>query len=146
MIGIVVTGHINFASGMATAVRAIVGAQPQMAFIDFAESLSTDQLEEALRQAANGMDSGDGVLFLTDLPGGSPCNRAIHILMGGSNVEVLAGANLPMIVNAAFERDGVSPGELVAILMEIGTASIQNMRSELAEVMVSDCSDNEYGL
>lgn len=45
MIGIVVSGHINFASGMASAVRAITGEQSQMLFIDFVESMSTDMLE-----------------------------------------------------------------------------------------------------
>ncbi|SUG56029.1 putative PTS system IIA component [Salmonella enterica subsp. diarizonae] len=77
MIGIVVSGHIHFASGMESAVRAIAGEQPQMVFVDFVENLSTDMLEEELRNAADRVDSGDGVLFLTDIPGGSPCNRAL---------------------------------------------------------------------
>lgn len=81
MIGIVVSGHINFASGMASAVRAIAGEQPQMAFIDFVESMSTDRLEDELRRAADSVDSDEGVLFLIDIPGGSPCNRALNILM-----------------------------------------------------------------
>ncbi|EDV3839189.1 PTS mannose transporter subunit IIA, partial [Salmonella enterica subsp. diarizonae] len=91
-------------------------------------------------------DSGDGVLFLTDIPGGSPCNRALNILMSGRNAELLAGVNLPMIANAAFERDGVSLAELVDILMDIGATSVQNMRTELAAALVVDNSDNESGL
>lgn len=72
MIGLVISGHIHFASGMASAVRAIAGEQPQMRFIDFVESMSTDDLEAALRQAADEVDDGEGVLFLTDLPGDRP--------------------------------------------------------------------------
>lgn len=140
MIGIVVSGHINFASGMASAFRTIAGELPQMAFIDFVENLSTEQLEDALRHAADSVDSGDGVLFLTDIPGGSPCNRALNILMNGRNVDVLAGVNLPMIVNAAFERDGVSLTELTAILMDIGASGIQNMRTLVT------CGEDEGGL
>ncbi|EJL5627171.1 PTS sugar transporter subunit IIA [Salmonella enterica] len=146
MIGIVVSGHIHFASGMESAVRAIAGEQPQMAFVDFVENMSTDRLEEELRNAADRVDSGDGVLFLTDIPGGSPCNRALNILMSGRNVELLAGVNLSMIANAAFERDGVSLTELVDILMDIGATSLQNLRTELAAAMVVDGSDNESGL
>ncbi|EKA6606220.1 PTS sugar transporter subunit IIA [Salmonella enterica] len=146
MIGIVVSGHIHFASGMESAVRAIAGEQPQMAFVDFVENMSTDRLEEELRNAADRVDSGDGVLFLTDIPGGSPCNRTLNILMSGRNVELLAGVNLPMIANAAFERDGVSLTELVDILMDIGATSLQNLRTELAAAMVVDGSDNESGL
>ncbi|MCW6555491.1 PTS galactosamine/N-acetylgalactosamine transporter subunit IIA [Yersinia ruckeri] len=146
MIGIVVSGHINFASGMASAVRAIAGEQPQMAFIDFVESMSTDRLEDELRRAADSVDSDEGVLFLIDIPGGSPCNRALNILMKGRNVELLAGVNLPMIANAAFERDGVSLAELVEILMDIGASSVQNLRTELATVMATNDSENGDGL
>lgn len=138
MIGIVVSGHINFATGMKSAVKAITGEQKQMAYIDFVESMSTDQLEDQLRQAVKDVDSGDGVLILADLPGGSPSNRASAILMDTKNVELIAGANLPMIANAAFERDGASLQELVEMLLEIGTACIQDMRVELEKMMASE--------
>lgn len=145
MIGIVVSGHINFATGMQSAVRAIVGEQEQMKFIDFVETMTTDELEIQLRKVAEEVNSGDGVLFLTDIPGGSPCNRALAILMSDKNVELIAGANLPMIANAAFEREGSSLQELVKNLLEIGNSCIQDMRKELdnltqSEVVV-ECED-----
>lgn len=65
-----------------------------------------------MREAINAM-SCQQYLFLTDLPGGTPCNRAMAIMMQNPSVEVLAGVNLPMIVNAAFEREGCSTTELV---------------------------------
>ena len=57
------------------------------------QMLFADELELALRQAAKDVDSGDGVLFLTDIPGGSPANRALAILMDTPNVELIGGAN-----------------------------------------------------
>ncbi|EPA8652436.1 PTS galactosamine/N-acetylgalactosamine transporter subunit IIA [Photobacterium damselae] len=145
MIGIVVSGHIHFASGVASAVRAIAGEQEQMCYVDFVETMSTDELELALRQAAQEVDSGDGVLFLTDIPGGSPANRALAILMDTPNVELIGGANLPMIANAAFERDGVELKELVEILLEIGGSCMQDMRKQLEMMMApepeAECED-----
>ncbi|ENX3947102.1 PTS galactosamine/N-acetylgalactosamine transporter subunit IIA [Photobacterium damselae] len=138
MIGIVVSGHIHFASGVASAVRAIAGEQEQMCYVDFVETMSTDELELALRQAAQAVDSGDGVLFLTDIPGGSPANRALAILMDTPNVELIGGANLPMIANAAFERDGVELKELVEILLEIGGSCMQDMRKQLEMMMATE--------
>ncbi|MGF1724798.1 PTS galactosamine/N-acetylgalactosamine transporter subunit IIA [Photobacterium nomapromontoriensis] len=138
MIGIVVSGHINFATGMGSAVKAIAGEQEQMAFIDFVESMSTDELEVALRDAAKQVDTGDGVLFLTDIPGGSPCNRVMSILMDTDNVELLAGVNLPMIANAAFERDGSELKELVETLLEIGSSCLKDMRKELEAMMAPE--------
>ncbi|WP_022939869.1 PTS galactosamine/N-acetylgalactosamine transporter subunit IIA [Psychromonas hadalis] len=147
MIGIVVSGHINFATGMQSAVKAITGEQEQMAYVDFVESMSTDQLEDKLRQAVKEVDSGEGVLILADLPGGSPSNRASTILMESQNVELIAGANLPMIANAAFERDGANLQELVEVILEIGTSCIQNMRLELEKMMVSEPElESEDGL
>lgn len=146
MIGIVVSGHINFASGMQSAMKAIVGEPEQMRFVDFVESMSTDDLETALRNAAQEVNSDDGVLFLTDIPGGSPANRASVILMDSVQVEVLSGVNLPMIANAAFERDGASLHELVDILQNIGKSTIQDMRKALEAAIVEECISEEEGL
>ena len=143
MIGIVVSGHINFATGIQSAVKAITGEQDQIQFIDFVEALSTDELEVKLRQAAKEVDNGDGVLFLTDIPGGSPANRALNIMLDTENVELITGVNLPLVANAALEREGVTLDELVEILLEIGRTSIQDMRKELEKVMVPEleCED-----
>ena len=139
MIGIVVSGHINFATGMQSAVGAIAGEQEQMVFVDFVESMSTDELELVLRQAAKEVDNGDGVLFLTDIPGGSPCNRAMAIMMDTEQVELLAGVSLPMIANAAFEREGdVTLSELTQVLLEIGGSCMQDMREQLTLAMADD--------
>lgn len=146
MIGIVVSGHINFASGMQSAMKAIVGEPEQMRFVDFVESMSTDDLETALRNAAQEVNSDDGVLFLTDMPGGSPANRASVILMDSDRVEVLSGVNLPMIANAAFERDGASLHELIDILQDIGKSTIQDMRKALEAAIVEECISEEEGL
>lgn len=142
MIGIVVSGHLNFASGVQSAVRAIAGEQEQMQFVDFVESMSTDELEAQLRKAAAEVNSGKGVLFLTDIPGGSPSNRATAIMMDTEQVEVIGGANLPMIANVAFERDGVELNELVEILLEIGTSCIQDMRQQLEAAMAPATEDD----
>lgn len=143
MIGLIISGHLNFASGMASAVKAIAGEQENMVFIDFIESISPDELEQQMRAAIQSM-SCEQVVFLTDLPGGTPCNRAMAIMMENPSVEVLAGVNLPMIVNAAFEREGTTASELLSVLREIGMTSIQDLREQLA--MSSEPENEEDGL
>ncbi|MNG26249.1 hypothetical protein D3C84_1112160 [compost metagenome] len=66
--------------------------------------------------------------------------------MDTAQVEVLAGVNLPMIANAAFERDGASLNELVDILQEIGKSTMQDMRKALATAMAQEESDMLEGL
>nr|WP_301538146.1 PTS galactosamine/N-acetylgalactosamine transporter subunit IIA [Providencia rettgeri] len=143
MIGLIISGHLNFASGMASAVKAIAGEQENMVFIDFIESISPDELEQQMRAAIQSM-SCEQVVVLTDLPGGTPCNRAMAIMMENPSVEVLAGVNLPMIVNAAFEREDTTASELLSVLREIGMTSIQDLREQLA--MSSEPENEEDGL
>lgn len=132
MIGILVSGHINFASGMRSAVEAIVGEQDNVEFIDFVPTISTEELEALMNESIARINSGQGVLILTDVPGGTPCNRGISIMLKNDDVKLIAGCNLPMITNACFERDGVSVGELADIVCEIGCQSIKDMGKELA--------------
>ncbi|MCJ0821030.1 PTS galactosamine/N-acetylgalactosamine transporter subunit IIA [Vibrio vulnificus] len=132
MIGIIVSGHINFATGMQSAVEAIVGEQGSLEFIDFVPTMTTEQLEEQMLSSIEKMNDGSGVLVLTDVPGGSPCNRGVAIMLNRSDVKVVAGCNLPMITNACFERDGVSLAELTEIVFEIGAQSMKDMAKEIA--------------
>ncbi len=148
MIGIVVSGHINFATGMQSAFQAIAGEQEQFQFVDFLESMSTDDLEAQLRQAAQEVNTGDGVLFLCDVVGGSPCNRAMSIMLDTPNVEIIAGVNLAMIANAAFERDGSNLDDLVETIQEIGASTMKSMRQEIAKITAKTTAmaDEDDGL
>ncbi|NNN45535.1 MULTISPECIES: PTS galactosamine/N-acetylgalactosamine transporter subunit IIA [unclassified Vibrio] len=143
MIGIVVSGHINFATGMQSAFQAIAGEQDQFQFVDFLESMSTDDLEAELRKAVQAVNTGDGVLFLCDMVGGSPCNRAMNIMMDTPNVEIVAGVNLAMIANSAFERDGSNLHDLVETLLEIGGSTMQSMRQALAKISAAAADDDD---
>ncbi|HHB1565334.1 TPA: PTS galactosamine/N-acetylgalactosamine transporter subunit IIA [Vibrio metschnikovii] len=143
MIGIVVSGHINFATGMQSAFQAIAGEQDQFQFVDFLESMSTDDLEAELRKAVQAVNTGDGVLFLCDMVGGSPCNRAMNIMMDTPNVEIVAGVNLAMIANSAFERDGSNLDDLVETLLEIGGSTMQSMRQALAKISAAAADDDD---
>lgn len=145
MLGIVVSGHINFASGMRSAVEAIAGQQAQLEFVDFLESMSTDELEAQLLAAKQRVDTGDGVLFLVDLYGGSPCNRAVNILLQDPNVEVVAGANLSMIVNAALEREEFTLRELTDCLANGEFSQIKDLRQDLV-ALSQDEQDETDGL
>jgi PTS system mannose-specific IIA component len=49
------------------------------------------------------VDTGDGVVVLTDMFGGTPSNLAISI-MDKANIEVIAGVNLPMLVKLSNLR------------------------------------------
>ena len=56
------------------------------------------------RQLVNLVDSGDGVLILTDILGATPANVAAKLLEPG-RVEGVAGANLPMLLRTITYRE-----------------------------------------
>ena len=69
--------------------------------------------------AVEEVDSGDGVIVLTDMFGGTPSNLAISML-GKGNLEVVAGINLPMLIKLASVREGNDLATAVAAAQEAG--------------------------
>ena len=64
-------------------------------------------------------DTGDGVVLLTDMFGGTPSNLAIS-LMERQGVEVIAGVNLPMLVKLAKVRSKQPLADAVNCAEEAG--------------------------
>ena len=143
MIGIVVTGHLNFASGYQSALSAIAGDERQIEYVDFLESYSTTELEQKLREAADKVDTGDGVLFLSDIPGGSPFQRAAQVAADMTNADVIAGTNLVMAAEACMERDDMELDALVEQVLEVGAMSIKSFQIELKASKVADSATED---
>lgn len=72
MISIIVTGHGQFASGLLSAVETVFGPQSQTLAVDFPSGISTSDLDARLQAALASLPTSGGVVFLTDLLGGSP--------------------------------------------------------------------------
>ena len=78
-----------------------------------------EQRRRDIIEAVKKVDSGDGVVILTDMIGGTPSNLAISV-MSRPKVEVLAGINLPMLVKLAKVRDEYPLQEAVHAAQEAG--------------------------
>ncbi|MGL4771504.1 MAG: PTS galactosamine/N-acetylgalactosamine transporter subunit IIA, partial [Plesiomonas shigelloides] len=105
MITVILSGHGGFASGLDAAIRQVIGEQTQFAALDFPAEMSTAQLEQAMRQAIANHDSGEGIVFLTDLLGGTPFRTAALLSQERSDIEVVTGTNLQMVAEMLLERD-----------------------------------------
>jgi len=85
---------------------------------------SAEKASRRLEKAIASCDNGSGVVLLTDLFGGTPSNLALAFLEPG-RVEIVSGANLPMLIKArALARDGRSPREIAHTLVERGRRAI----------------------
>ena len=111
MIGLVITGHGLFAEGMHSSARMIAGENENNRYVCFEEGMSLEDLAEKLNAAFNELAACDGIVVLSDLPGGSPFNTAVQCAAANPDkkIVVLSGTNLPMIIAgttmASFETD-----------------------------------------
>ena len=97
MIGIVIITHGNLASELLSAVQHIVGVQNHIKTVCIGPQDDVDQRRAEISAAIKAVDLGKGIVLVTDMFGGTPCNLALAHLKKGK-VEVLAGANLPSLI------------------------------------------------
>ena len=126
MIGFVVTGHGEFASGITSSLEMIGGVQEQYEKVVFLAENPLEQLSEELLAAIEKVDSGEGVIIFTDLKGGTPFNESIKISFTNRNVHVVAGTNLPMLLEGSLSRTGISDIEtFLDQLVQTGQDQVQ---------------------
>ncbi|WP_017931087.1 PTS sugar transporter subunit IIA [Robiginitomaculum antarcticum] len=103
MIGLVIVTHGNLAIELRRAAEHVVGPQEHMDTVCIGADDDMERRRDDIRAAVKSVDTGDGVILLTDMFGGTPSNLAISLLKLGA-VEVLAGVNLPMMIKLAEAR------------------------------------------
>ncbi len=129
MIGMVLVTHGRLAEEFISALEHVVGKQNQIAAICIESDDDMEDCRLKILAAIKDVDSGDGVILLTDMFGGTPSNLAISI-MEQANVEVVAGINLPMLIKLATSRDGGGLLEIAVCAQEAGRKYI-NVASTL---------------
>ena len=104
MIGLVIVTHGRLAAEFRAALEHVVGVQKQVATVMIGPEDDMDLRRSEIVDAVREVDSGQGVVVLTDMFGGTPSNLAISV-MGSGRTEVVAGINLPMLIKLASVRD-----------------------------------------
>jgi len=129
MIGLVLVTHGRLAEEFIAATEHVVGPQKAMRAICIGPDDDMERRREDILEAVAKVDSGKGVIVLTDMFGGTPSNLAISI-MEKAKIEVIAGVNLPMLIKLASVRAKDDIGKAVAAAQEAGRKYI-NVASHL---------------
>ncbi|MEE2691355.1 MAG: PTS sugar transporter subunit IIA [Pseudomonadota bacterium] len=119
MIGIVVVTHGRLAEEFLAAAEHVVGPQAQAQAVSIGADDDMEKRRADILEAAKAVDSGEGVIILTDMFGGTPSNLAISV-MEKANAEVIAGVNLPMLIKLASIRSDKDLAGAVAAAHEAG--------------------------
>tara|TARA_R110002094_G_scaffold19060_1_gene30605 strand:- start:64 stop:468 length:405 start_codon:yes stop_codon:yes gene_type:complete len=129
MIGMVLVTHGRLAEEFVNATEHVVGPQTQVRAISIGPDDDMEQRRQDILNAVAEVESGAGVIILTDMFGGTPSNLAISV-MDKANVEVIAGINLPMLIKLASVRGDDNMPNAVAAAQESGRKYI-NVASHL---------------
>lgn len=133
-IAIVIGTHGWAAEQLLKTAEMLLGEQENVGWIDFVPGENAETLIEKYQARLAELDTAKGVLFLVDTWGGSPFNAASRIVVDKENYEVIAGVNIPMLVETLMARDD-DPGfeELVAIAVETGRKGVKALKTKEEE-------------
>lgn len=132
MIGLVLVTHGRLASEFITAMEHVVGPQQRIEAICIGPDDDMEARRNDIAAAIVRVEAGAGVIILTDLFGGTPSNLAIS-LMKSSQVEVIAGVNLPMLIRLEGARKSMDVKAAVAAAREAGRKYISVASEILGE-------------
>tara|TARA_B100000745_G_C19911903_1_gene306010 strand:- start:113 stop:523 length:411 start_codon:yes stop_codon:yes gene_type:complete len=118
MIGLVVVTHGRLAVELIAALEHVVGPQSAVRTICIGPDDDMEKRRKEILSSVEKVDSGKGVILLTDMFGGTPSNLAISI-MEQTNVEIIAGVNMPMLIKLASNR---KDGSLKKVALEAQNA------------------------
>ena len=129
MIGMILVTHGRLAEEFVHAMEHVVGPQQSIETICIGPNDDRERRRREIARAIKDVDTGSGVIVLTDLFGGTPSNLAISLLDAGK-VEVIAGINLPMLIRLAGVRKSASVSDAVRAARDAGRSYI-TVASEL---------------
>jgi PTS system mannose-specific IIA component len=119
MLGIIIMGHANLSHELIQAAEHILGPQEQLVGISILPEDDPEAKRQELCTIIAQLNTGSGVVILTDMFGGTPSNLAISCLEEGL-VEVIAGVNLPMLVKLIDVRSDHSLAQATKLAAEAG--------------------------
>lgn len=137
-IAIVIGTHGWAAEQLLKTAEMLLGEQENVGWIDFVPGENAETLIEKYNAQLAKLDTSNGALFLVDTWGGSPFNAASRIVVDKEQYEVIAGVNIPMLVETLMARDdNPSFDELVALAVETGREGVKALKAKPVEKAAS---------
>ncbi len=122
-IGGVIVSHGQVANELVAAAEAVVGDLSQIAAVSIGWHDDVEMAKEEIRRAIAHVSTGNGVLILTDMFGGTPTNIAAMFLKE-NEVEIVTGVNLPMVIKVATVNKEMTLRELATEVEAQGKEAI----------------------
>jgi len=132
MINIIVITHGEFGAYLIEAAEGIVGVQHEgLKNISISPRMSLEKVQSITAAAAAEMRSEDGLIFMIDMPGGTPMNVALPLAKDIAKSAVICGVNINMLTSAFAYRADLDFDGLVKKILEDGRKAICEVKSLL---------------
>lgn len=122
-IGGVIVSHGRLANELVAAAETVIGELNHIASVSIGWNDNVETAKEEIAKAIRKVSSGAGVLLLTDMFGGTPTNISA-MFIGDSEIEIVTGVNLPMVIKLAAQSKEISLGEMAKEVEEQGRQAI----------------------
>ena len=132
MIGILIVTHGKFGEEMLESAQAIVGRQENISTVKLPSEEAPEMLKNRLDGMLSEMDRGQGVLIMTDMLGGTPCNICLPYART-KKVSIVSGINLYMILAAIVNRNKMELDELTQKVVESGQKNIADVKKKFLD-------------
>jgi len=129
MAGVLVVAHCNMAKELINAAEMIVGKMENVEALSIDPNEEVERIRKGIQAALKRVNDGTGVLILTDMFGGTPSNISLSFLED-DKVEVVTGANLPMLIKIGTMTDKLLLKELASMIRDYGRKNI-NLATEI---------------
>ena len=123
MIGALVVTHGHLGQELVAAAEMIVGDISHIKAVSIGWHDDVNDARKDIEKRIAEVESGNGVIILTDMFGGTPSNIALSFHDPGK-VDVITGVNLPMIIKIAGQKEGDTLDSLARIVRDQGRSSI----------------------
>lgn len=134
MIGILVISHGNLSKGLLSSLSMFYAEEKQIEALSVNCDTNIDCFTKEMGEAIARLDTGEGVIVLADMFGGSPCNSTFGYI--GKNVDVIAGVNFPMLLSAVTYRHTTEDRKtLVDKLIESSKTGIIHVNKKLEGIL-----------
>jgi mannose PTS system EIIA component len=130
-IGGVIVSHGRLANELLAAAETVVGELNHIAAVSIGWHDDVEQAKDEISRAIKQVSGESGVLILTDMFGGTPTNISAMFL-DKSEVEIVTGVNLPMVLKLASQNKEMNLAEMAKIVEEQGKQAIYRAGELLA--------------
>ena len=122
-VGVLIVTHYRLGEEFLQALRLILPEAPAWDTVSVDPTMAVETVRGSIAAGLKAADSGEGVLILTDMFGGTPSNMSLSF-HDEHQVEVVTGLNLPMLIKLATLREPKPLDELAAFIKAYGQRNI----------------------